>query len=59
MMVGTVPTDGGSIAVGWRGRHPHADFPAFAFGIAYPQEASIFRKLTVSENIAAILELQV
>jgi lipopolysaccharide export system ATP-binding protein len=51
MIVGLVAADGGSIdlAIHRRARR----------GLSYlPQEASIFRKLTVSENVRAILELQ-
>lgn len=59
MMVGLVPTDGGSIAVDGVDVTHMPIFRRSRLGIAYlPQEASIFRKLTVSENIAAILELQ-
>lgn len=59
MIVGLIPVDGGSI---------HLDdnditrLPVHArarLGISYlPQEASIFRKLTVAQNIMAILELR-
>jgi hypothetical protein len=39
--------------------HALADPPARPLGVSYlPQEASVFRKLTVSENIKAVLELQ-
>ena len=59
MMVGLVPLDGGRITLDGRdlGRLPiHR---RSRLGLAYlPQEPSIFRKLTVAENIMAILELQ-
>lgn len=59
MVVGLVPTDGGAITLDGRDitRLPmHARAKA---GIGYlPQEASIFRKLTVAENVMAILELR-
>jgi lipopolysaccharide export system ATP-binding protein len=59
MIVGLVPCDGGSIFLDGRsiGRLPiHR---RARLGLAYlPQEASVFRKLTVEENITAVLELQ-
>ena len=52
MIVGLVPADGGDLSrlpIHQRARR----------GLSYlPQEASIFRKLTVAENVRAILELQ-
>jgi lipopolysaccharide export system ATP-binding protein len=59
MIVGLVPTDAGSIFfndtdITGMPMHRRAQL-----GIGYlPQEASIFRKLTVSENIMAVLELR-
>lgn len=59
MIVGLVPTDGGQITL-----HDQdiTKLPVHArahLGISYlPQEASIFRKLTVAQNIMAILELR-
>jgi lipopolysaccharide export system ATP-binding protein len=59
MMVGLVPLDAGSITLddedlSHRPIHLRANK-----GLAYlPQEPSIFRKLSVSENIMAVLELQ-
>lgn len=57
MIVGLVPADSGQITLGDRdiGRMPmHA---RARLGVGYlPQEASVFRKLTVAENILAILE---
>ena len=59
MIVGLVPLNGGSIHfdatdVSHMPMHQRA-----RLGVSYlPQEASIFRKLTVAENIQAVLELQ-
>lgn len=59
MMVGLVPLDGGKITLNG---HDLGKLPIHRrsrLGLSYlPQEASIFRKLTVAENILAILELQ-
>jgi lipopolysaccharide export system ATP-binding protein len=59
MIVGLVPSDGGSIQL----QHQEVThFPIHKrahLGISYlPQEASVFRKLNVEENIRAVLELQ-
>ena len=60
MIVGLVPADGGTIeldgqAIGRLPIHRRA-----RLGLSYlPQEASVFRKLTVEENITAVLQLQV
>lgn len=59
MIVGLIPADGGQIFLDDKDItklpvHIRADL-----GISYlPQEASIFRKLTVAQNIMAILELR-
>ena len=59
MIVGLVPADGGTIeldgaSIGRLPIHRRAQL-----GLSYlPQEASVFRKLTVEENILAVLELQ-
>jgi lipopolysaccharide export system ATP-binding protein len=59
MIVGLVPSDGGSIdlngvAISRLPIHRRA-----TLGLSYlPQEASVFRKLTVEDNIRAVLELQ-
>ncbi|GAC1630965.1 MAG: LPS export ABC transporter ATP-binding protein [Nevskia sp.] len=59
MVVGLVPTDAGAIELDGRDitRLPmHARAKA---GIGYlPQEASVFRKLSVADNVMAILELR-
>jgi lipopolysaccharide export system ATP-binding protein len=57
MMVGLVPADGGVISLNGQdvtGLPVHA---RARLGLGYlPQEASVFRKLTVEDNILAILE---
>ncbi|GAO35905.1 ABC transporter [Sulfuricella sp. T08] len=59
MMVGLVPLDGGSIRLDGEELSHLPIHRRSRLGLSYlPQEASIFRKLTVSENIRAILELQ-
>ena len=59
MMVGLLPVDGGNISVN---DQEITRLPVHAraeMGISYlPQEASIFRKLSVADNIMAILELR-
>ena len=59
MMVGLVPLDGGQITLDG---HDLGKLPIHRrsrMGLSYlPQEPSIFRKLTVAENILAILEMQ-
>lgn len=59
MMVGLVPVDGGELYLDDR-RLTHMPIHGRArLGLSYlPQEASIFRRLSVAENIQAILELQ-
>jgi len=59
MMVGLVPLDGGELYLDQR-QLTHMPIHGRArLGLSYlPQEASIFRRLTVAENIQAILELQ-
>lgn len=60
MMVGLVPLDGGEICLDDK-RLTHMPIHRRAqLGLSYlPQEASIFRRLTVAENIEAVLELQI
>jgi len=59
MVVGLIPVDGGrveidSVDASRFGMHERAKL-----GVGYlPQEASIFRKLTVKDNIMAVLELR-
>jgi len=59
MMVGLVPVDGGELQLD-ANRLTHMPMHKRArLGLSYlPQEASIFRKLTVAENVEAVLELQ-
>jgi lipopolysaccharide export system ATP-binding protein len=58
MIVGLVATDGGQIALDQENLSGLAIHQRARRGLSYlPQEASIFRKLTVAENVRAILEL--
>ncbi|MBI3935827.1 MAG: LPS export ABC transporter ATP-binding protein [Betaproteobacteria bacterium] len=59
MMVGLVPMDGGELHLDER-RLTHMPIHRRArLGLSYlPQEASIFRRLSVAENIRAVLELR-
>ncbi|MCB1957048.1 MAG: LPS export ABC transporter ATP-binding protein, partial [Rhodocyclaceae bacterium] len=59
MIVGLVAADGGEISLDGKAI-THAPIHARArLGLSYlPQEMSVFRKLTVAENIQAVLELQ-
>ena len=59
MMVGLVPMDGGDLYLDGR-RLTHMPIHRRAqLGLSYlPQEASIFRRMSVADNILAILELQ-
>jgi lipopolysaccharide export system ATP-binding protein len=60
MMVGLVPADGGEIYLDSKRLTHMPIYRRAQLGLAYlPQEASIFRRLTVAENVRAILELQV
>jgi lipopolysaccharide export system ATP-binding protein len=59
MTVGLVPCDGGQITLGQENITRLPVHARARLGISYlPQEASIFRKLTVAQNVAAILELR-
>ncbi|HZV62501.1 MAG TPA: LPS export ABC transporter ATP-binding protein [Methylophilaceae bacterium] len=59
MMVGLVPLDGGRILLDGRDLSHLPIHQRARLGLSYlPQEPSIFRKMTVAENIRAILELQ-
>ena len=58
MIVGLVASDGGQIALDQENLSGLAIHQRARRGLSYlPQEASIFRKLTVAENVRAILEL--
>jgi len=58
MIVGIVPTDAGRIQINGA---PVTNMPIHKrarLGLSYlPQDASVFRRLTVAQNIAAVLEL--
>jgi len=59
MIVGLIPSDGGSIFLDGTSLNRMPIHRRARMGLAYlPQEASIFRKLTVPENVAAVLELR-
>ncbi len=59
MIVGLVRTDGGQILIDGQDVTRMPIHRRSRMGLSYlPQEASIFRKLTVAENVRAVLELQ-
>jgi len=59
MIVGLVRADAGQISIGGRRVERLPIHQRSRLGLSYlPQEASIFRRLTVEENIRAVLELQ-
>jgi lipopolysaccharide export system ATP-binding protein len=59
MVVGLVRADAGEIRIDGRSVQDLPIHRRSQLGLSYlPQEASIFRKLTVEENIRAVLELQ-
>jgi lipopolysaccharide export system ATP-binding protein len=59
MIVGLIPGDGGEIYLDQKNLDRMPIHVRARLGLAYlPQEASIFRKLTVAENIQAVLELR-
>jgi lipopolysaccharide export system ATP-binding protein len=59
MMVGMVSPSGGSVELNNKDITSKAMYKRSHLGISYlPQEASIFRKLSVEQNIKAILQLQ-
>ena len=60
MIVGLVRADAGEITIEGRRVERLPIHQRSRLGLSYlPQEASIFRKLTVEENIRAVLELQI
>ncbi len=60
MIVGLVPPNGGSISLDGEAITHLPIYKRARLGISYlPQEASVFRKLSVEDNIRSILELQV
>ncbi len=59
MIVGLVPSDDGTIFLDGKEVNRLPIHKRARMGLSYlPQEASVFRKLTVEENIQAVLELQ-
>jgi len=59
MIVGLVPSDAGNIDINGNDVTSLPIHRRALLGLSYlPQEASVFRKLTVEENIRAVLELQ-
>jgi lipopolysaccharide export system ATP-binding protein len=59
MIVGLVPVDGGEIFLDGQSMTRMPIHSRARLGLSYlPQEPSIFRKLTVAENVRAVLELQ-
>lgn len=58
MIVGLIATDGGSITLDDEEISHRPIYERARLGLGYlPQEASIFRKMTVAQNINAILEI--
>ena len=58
MIVGLIATDGGSITLDGEEISHRPIYERARLGLGYlPQEASIFRKMTVAQNINAILEI--
>jgi lipopolysaccharide export system ATP-binding protein len=59
MILGLVPIDAGSVTLDGEDLTHLPIYRRSRLGLSYlPQEASIFRKLTVEQNIRAVLELQ-
>ena len=59
MMVGLIPVDEGLITLNQQDITRHPMHSRAKMGIGYlPQEASVFRKLSVSENIMSILQIR-
>lgn len=59
MLVGLVPSDEGHVELDGKDITRQAMHTRAKLGLGYlPQEASIFRKLTVADNIMAILEIR-
>lgn len=59
MIVGLVPLDAGAIEINGADISSLPIHRRAVMGLSYlPQEASVFRKLTVEDNIRAVLELQ-
>jgi lipopolysaccharide export system ATP-binding protein len=59
MIVGLVPSEGGEITLDDQSISGLPIHRRAELGLSYlPQEASVFRKLSVEDNIRAVLELQ-
>ena len=59
MIVGLIPCDSGNIKINGVDATDYAMHERAKLGLGYlPQEASVFRKLTVKQNILAVLELR-
>ena len=59
MIVGIVPTDAGRIEIDGKAITSMPMHKRARMGLSYlPQDASVFRRLTVEQNIRAVLELQ-
>ena len=59
MILGLVPIDAGKVTLDGEDLTHLPIFRRSRLGLSYlPQEASIFRKLTVAQNVQAVLELQ-
>jgi lipopolysaccharide export system ATP-binding protein len=59
MIVGLIAADGGEIFIGGQNVTHFPIHRRARLGLGYlPQEASIFRRMTVAQNIRAVLELQ-
>ena len=59
MITGLIPADDGAIRIGGKDVTEHPMHVRARHGLGYlAQEASIFRKLSVADNVLAILELQ-
>ena len=59
MVVGLIVADGGTIELNGQSLAHLPIYKRSRLGVSYlPQEASVFRRMTVEENIRAILELQ-
>lgn len=59
MVVGLIPVDSGQIIINGIDASKYGMHERAKLGVGYlPQEASVFRKLTVKDNIMAVLELR-
>jgi lipopolysaccharide export system ATP-binding protein len=59
MIVGLIPCDGGTISLNGRDVTHYPMHARARMGIGYlPQEASVFRKLSVADNLRAVLQVR-